>query len=327
VTYSVTVTNTGDLPVTMDVSDSFADSTYFTDLTYMSVTGTDVTWNNNKPGTATTVAPNITIGCNSTHDNKAVITITAVVASATPESLSNAAADDGKGYENTAVTTNVVSKVTESNGTTVTYPLEDKKDTANTPVQVTSVTPGNGGSSTASGSNASSSGSSGSDSAPNSSTGENTSGTWSKETVSGGTKWQFKKTDGTVAKDTWIKTGDKWYHFDNNGYAQTGWVQDQGKWYHCDPNSCAMDTGLYHDNTDSHDYYMNTDGSMATGWVTINGKQYYFNPNPVAATYTYDPVTQTWIWNGVNALPYGAMLKNTSTPDGHQVDETGARID
>jgi glucan-binding YG repeat protein len=66
---------------------------------------------------------------------------------------------------------------------------------------------------------------------------------------------------------------------------------------------------------------------MATGWVKINGKQYYFNSDPAAVTHTYDPVSQTWIWNGAGALPYGSMLKNTTTPDGHHVDETGARTD
>ena|GEM_PF-5985066 len=149
VMYTITVVNTGETVLTMDVSDSFADSTYFTDLTYTTVTGTDVTWNNNTSGAATTTAPNITIGCNGTHDNKAVITVTAVVASVTPESLSNAAADDGKGYENTAETTNVVSKATESDGTktttAITSPLEGRRDTAHTPVQLTAVTPGNGG--------------------------------------------------------------------------------------------------------------------------------------------------------------------------------------
>jgi pilin isopeptide linkage protein/LPXTG-motif cell wall-anchored protein/uncharacterized repeat protein (TIGR01451 family) len=148
VTYMITVVNTGETILTMDVNDLFADSTYFTDITYQSVIGTDVTWNNNMSGAATTTAPNITIGCNGTHDNKAVITVTAVVASVTPESLSNTAADDGKGYENTAETINVVSKATESDGTkttTATTSLEDRRNTAHTPVQVTAVTPGNGG--------------------------------------------------------------------------------------------------------------------------------------------------------------------------------------
>ena len=158
VTYSVTVTNTGDLPVTIDVSDSFADSMYFTDLTYTTVTGTDVNWNNNTSGTVTKTAPNITIGCNSTHDNKAVITVTAIVAAGTPENLANYAADDnggrekisGDGYLNTAATSNATSTYTTNTGTTMTYnkeytdsngnhPLEDKHDTAHTPVQVPTV--------------------------------------------------------------------------------------------------------------------------------------------------------------------------------------------
>ena len=126
VTYEVTVTNTGDEPLTMNVSDSFADSTYFTDLTYTTVTGTDVTWNNNTSGGKT--VPNITIGYNSTHDNKAVITVTALVAEDTPENLDSTTDDrkDGEGYLNTATTSDATAEVTtkpitgvDKNGNTV----------------------------------------------------------------------------------------------------------------------------------------------------------------------------------------------------------------
>jgi glucan-binding YG repeat protein len=67
--------------------------------------------------------------------------------------------------------------------------------------------------------------------------------------------------------------------------------------------------------------------SLPDGWVEIDGKWYFFNADPASPTYSYDPVTQTWIWNGADVLPYGAMLKNTTTPDQSQVDENGARID
>ena len=151
----------------------------------------------------------------------------------------------------------------------------------------------------------------------------NESGNW----VQQGTRWQFIRSDGTTAADTWVKTGDRWYHFDSKGYAQTGWVLDNGKWYHCDPKSYAMDTGWYQSTEDGNWYYLNPDGSMAVGWVQVNKKWYYFNPYPTGATYIYDPETETWKWNGAATLPYGAMLKNTTTPDRQRVDENGVRID
>ena len=172
-------------------------------------------------------------------------------------------------------------------------------------------------SSGSSSSGSSSSGSSGSGSYTN-------SGTW----ILTRSKWQFKKSDGTIVKKSWFLTGGKWYHFDADGFAQTGWILDNGKWYHCNAETCAMDTGLYHDATDGHDYYLNPDGSMAVGWVQINDKSYYFNTEAAAATYTFDTASQTWIWSSESTnIPYGAMLKNTVTPDNHPVDENGARTD
>jgi len=175
------------------------------------------------------------------------------------------------------------------------------------------------------GSSSSGSSSSGSSSSGSSGSGSYTnSGTW----ILTRSKWQFKKSDGTIVKKSWFLTGGKWYHFDADGFAQTGWILDNGKWYHCNAETCAMDTGLYHDATDGHDYYLNPDGSMAVGWVQINDKSYYFNTEAAAATYTFDTASQTWIWSSESTnIPYGAMLKNTVTPDNHPVDENGARTD
>jgi|GEM_PF-5180517 len=171
------------------------------------------------------------------------------------------------------------------------------------------------------------SGSSGSDSSGSGSSGSG-SYTSSSVWIPVGTKWQFKKSDGTVAEDAWLQADGKWYHFDAEGFAQTGWIQVSGKWYHCNPDNCAMDTGLYYDPVDQHYYYLNPDGSIAIGWVQINDKWYYFNAETAEATYAFDAASQTWIWNSESEnIPLGAMLKNTITPDGHQVDENGVRTD
>ena len=46
-------------------------------------------------------------------------------------------------------------------------------------------------------------------------------------------------------------------------------------------------------------YYLKNSGSMATGWVKDNGKWYYLASS-------------------------GSMLRNTYTPDGYYVDDSGA---
>ena len=56
-----------------------------------------------------------------------------------------------------------------------------------------------------------------------------------------------------------------------------------------------------------HTQYDNTRGRMYTGWHEIDGKWYYFNTASDKGT-------------------LGAMLANTTTPDGYQVDANGAWI-
>ena len=159
VTYEVTATNTGDMDLTMLVDDAFDKSIagYFEDL---KITG--VRFINQKTGLDENIGKLLErkdtgIGTRKAYialniGGKAVITYTAKVSKNAPENLSNAAKDDGLGYLNTATTTEVTGtykdgegkehKVTKDDFDT----LKDKKDTANTPVQVTSH--GGGGSHT-----------------------------------------------------------------------------------------------------------------------------------------------------------------------------------
>lgn len=154
VTYTLTVKNTGTADLTMDVKDEFADSKYFTDLTYTEVkagkdsAASDVAWNNNAGGGATATAPNITV--------------TAKVAQDTPEKLSDTTEyrkdPQSKGYLNTMTAINVKGTYTDKDDkgndksvvvTEKEFPTElaDKKDTCTTPVQVpgTLGTPGTPG--------------------------------------------------------------------------------------------------------------------------------------------------------------------------------------
>ncbi len=78
---------------------------------------------------------------------------------------------------------------------------------------------------------------------------EAATGTWKKDSKG----WYYRYSDGTWAKNTWIKSGKTWYHFNKYGYMQLGWQKISGKWY-----------------------YFGTDGSMRVGWQKISGKWYFF---------------------------------------------------
>ncbi len=136
VTYSVTIANTGNIDLTMDVADAFADVSYFSTPEATEVSGDGVTASTALPTTGA-VSVSIPVG------KTATVTYTATVAQDAPENLADAAADDGMGYLNTATTTDVKGTWTDSKGAghTVTktdYPTElgDKDSTAHTPVQV-----------------------------------------------------------------------------------------------------------------------------------------------------------------------------------------------
>lgn len=104
--------------------------------------------------------------------------------------------------------------------------------------------------------------------------------------------WWYRNSDGTYPRSSWAclpyNGVYQWYLFDEQGYMVTGWA----KWNH---NKYYL-----HDVSDSHMGY------MYTGWHQIKGNWYYFNNIP-----------------GRN---YGILLVNTVTPDGYQVDQTGAWI-
>ena len=143
VTYAVTITNDGELPLTMDVSDAFESSiaAHFTNLQISKVEGQE-----NQRINATTTNISIPVG------EKVIVYYTAVVANNAPEYLAPTTADDKAndkdGYLNTATTTNVTAKYKNAEGNEVVLTkenadaLKDMSDTANTPVQVQEVVTG-----------------------------------------------------------------------------------------------------------------------------------------------------------------------------------------
>jgi len=112
--------------------------------------------------------------------------------------------------------------------------------------------------------------------------------------------------------DGWVYDSSKnvwaYYYFsDKNIISSWAYLIYNGikEWYYFDENGTMM-TGWYED-LEGKKYYLHeisdgTKGRMYRGWNEINGNWYYFNESD------------------------GSLVTGTVTPDGYEVDETGARI-
>lgn len=118
---------------------------------------------------------------------------------------------------------------------------------------------------------------------------ETTSSGWQQN----GGNWSYYEDNRAVTD--WKKINGTWYYFDGNGVMTTNWQKVSGAWY-----------------------YMDNSGAMQTDWKNISNAWYYFNA---------DGVMQENRWVGDYYLgSSGAMLVNTTTPDGYRVDASGKWI-
>lgn len=118
-----------------------------------------------------------------------------------------------------------------------------------------------------------------------------TQGTW--ELTDG--KWKLKLPDDSYASSQWANISDKWYLMGADGVMLTDWQKVNGKWYLLGQDGAMLTGWQFHN---GKWYYMEMSGEMAVGWKWILDKCYYMDSN-------------------------GAMLANTVTPDGYQVNSNG----
>jgi len=97
----------------------------------------------------------------------------------------------------------------------------------------------------------------------------------------------------------WEKTDDGlWHYSDNGSYMTNAWKLDGGSWFYLNENG-TLALSQFVSGDDGSLYYVNADGQMVENqWINIGGTYYYAG-------------------NG------GAILKNTTTPDGYYVDANG----
>ena len=101
---------------------------------------------------------------------------------------------------------------------------------------------------------------------------------------------------------SWKKEQSGWNYINDNGAKAVGWTKTPSGWYYLD-TSGLMKTGWLQD-ADGKWYFLDTakgiqEGKMLTGWNWIDGYCYYFDNQS------------------------GALLVNTTTPDGYKVNADG----
>ena len=111
--------------------------------------------------------------------------------------------------------------------------------------------------------------------------------------------WYFVKSSGAMASQEWVYIQGKWYYFESSGVMKKStWFFYRGDWYYLtDSGALLRDDWFYYGDTW---YYLKGSGVMASNeWIQVQGKWYYLDSS-------------------------GKMLRNTYTPDGYYVGNSGA---
>ena len=91
-----------------------------------------------------------------------------------------------------------------------------------------------------------------------------------------GEDWQYRLTDGTCLKKSWLYYGGCWYYFSSSGYMQTGVKRIGSQTYYFGGNG-AMAVGWAYDEDDECWYHAAEDGELTKGWLHAGGAWYWFD--------------------------------------------------
>ena len=141
---------------------------------------------------------------------------------------------------------------------------------------------------------------------------------WYQDEKTGVWYW-LDQSSGFMAADQWVKVDGVWYLFAKDGSMLTGWQKVDGIWYYLKPWG-GMATGWQY--IDNVWYFLRSDGSMAANsWVLTSGKWYYL-------TGSGEMATNKWVqWKGEWYFLYssGVMATNT-TIDGYRINSAGVWV-
>ena len=131
-------------------------------------------------------------------------------------------------------------------------------------------------------------------------------------------KWYYFKKDGTSAKKTWK---DDYYLKNDGTMAASEWVYDEnyGSWYYLkeDGKYARNEWFYYKDGW----YYLNETGAMEKGWLEVSTKWYYLDQDGKMEI-GWVQVENKWYYLNKS----GALLTNTTTPDGYKVNRDGVWV-
>ncbi len=139
------------------------------------------------------------------------------------------------------------------------------------------------------------------------------------EWVKSGNRWWYRHADGSYTTSGWEKIDGTWYLFDASGWMRTGWARVGGTWYYL-KSSGAMATGW--SKVDGTWYFLRESGAMATGWLKDGGTWYYLDSSGAMYASRWVKSGGKWYYLGSN----GGMYVSRTTPDGYEVDESGAWV-
>ena len=153
--------------------------------------------------------------------------------------------------------------------------------------------------------------------------------------------WYFMNDKGVMFNQTWLYQGSNWYAFKSSGaMIASDWLYDQGKWYYLSTSGAMKASTWVYDKGEW--YYVSSSGAMlANNWVKDNGKWYYLSTSGAmkASAWVYEKGEWYYVsssgamlandWVKDNGKWYylassGKMLRNTYTPDGYYVGNSGA---
>jgi glucan-binding YG repeat protein len=162
----------------------------------------------------------------------------------------------------------------------------------------------------------------------------NTSDSGKKGWVKSGNDWNYYHENGTIATGWviingsyyyftptgkmltgWIHFGDKYYYLNEGGDMRIGWFVLDNKWYYCHPDGLRA-TGWT--DIEGQRYFLDTTGKMLTGWIHFGSNYYYLN-NSGQLQRNWFQINNKWYYSKDNGL----RVTNTWI-DGYYITETGA---